>query len=374
MRRSRRPIVIASRKSALAQVQAKLVGKALGKLHPVEVRFHWVESEGDQIKEGSLADAGGKGLFTRGVDQAVLEHKADLAVHSLKDLPVDSAEALAGLSLAATPKRHAVNDCLVSTVGYGRLVDLPEGAVVGTSSPRRAAQVRRVRPDLDVRLLRGNVNTRLRKVLTDEGPHYDAAILAVAGLKRLKLGEHAGHPLDLEEMLPPACQGALGIRCRATDHVTLTRCLPLNAAATSMAVTHEREIVRLLGADCHSPIAVLAEPIDPAETQAKRNADSHWVRLRVRVCSADGQTTLEADERCKTKELRRVVKKVAKSLIADGAKELLADAARARIPSPDAGPGHSGTADDPEASPVTQTPVYPSAPAFETAGQEVAAE
>lgn len=374
MRRSRRPIVIASRTSELARIQAKLVGKALGKLHPVEIQYHWVESEGDQIKEGSLADAGGKGLFTRRVDRAVLENKADLAVHSLKDLPVDPAEALAGLSLAATPKRHTANDCLVSASGYGRLADLPEGAVVGTSSPRRAAQMRRVRPDLDVRLLRGNVNTRLRKVLTDEGPNYDAAILAVAGLKRLKLGEHAGHPLNLDEMLPSACQGALGIRCRATDHVTLTRCLPLNAASTSMAVTHEREIVRLLGADCHSPIAVLAEPIDPAKTTAKRNADSHWFRLRVRVCSADGQTTLEADERCKTNELRRLVKRVAKSLIADGAKDLLADAARARIPAPDAGPKQSRISDDPEASPTVDSYHFKSAPSPEPTGQEVAAE
>ncbi|MEM9418510.1 MAG: hydroxymethylbilane synthase [Planctomycetota bacterium] len=331
MRRSRRPIVIASRTSRLARVQAELVAKALRKLHPVEVDFHWVESEGDQITKGSLAEAGGKGLFTRRVDQAVLDEKADLAVHSLKDLPVDPAEALSGLALAATPKRHTVQDCLVSAKRYGSLSDLPQGGIIGTSSPRRAAQIRRVRPDLDVRLLRGNVDTRLNKVLSDDGPHFDAAILAAAGLKRLGLGEHADRPLSVEEMLPSACQGALGIRCRATDHVTLTRCLPLNAASTSTAVTHEREVVRLLGADCYSPIAVLAQPIDPAKTQAKRNADSHWFRLRVRLCSADGQTTLEADEKCKTGELRRVVKQVTSNLVKQGAKQILAEAAQARI-------------------------------------------
>jgi len=332
LRRSRKPIVIASRTSRLAKVQAQAVARVLRKLHPVEVTFHWVESEGDQIKTGSLADAGGKGLFTRRVDQAVLDGKADLAVHSLKDLPVDPTESIAGLSLTATPKRAVVNDCLVSVQRYATIRDLPQGAVVGTSSPRRAAQMLRVRPDLKVRLLRGNVDTRLNKILTSTGgPGYDAAVLAAAGLKRLGLGEHADRPLSVEEMLPPACQGALGIRCRATDHVTLTRCLPLNAAATSMAVTHEREVVRLLGANCYSPIAVLAEPIDPAKTQAKRNADSHWFRLRVRLCSADGQTTLEADEKCKTNELRRVVKQVTQKMIADGAHELLADAARSRI-------------------------------------------
>ena len=355
MRRSRRPIVIASRTSRLARVQAELVAKALRKLHPVEVGFHWVTSEGDEVKQGSLADAGGKGLFTRRVDQAVLDNKADLAVHSLKDLPVDPAEALSGLSLAATPKRHTVQDCLVSAKRYGSLADLPQGAVVGTSSPRRAAQMRRVRPDFDIRLLRGNVDTRLSKVLTEDGPHYDAAVLAAAGLKRLGLGEHADRPLSLEEMLPSACQGALGIRCRATDHVTLTRCLPLNAASTSTAVTHEREVVRLLGADCYSPIAVLAEPIDPAETQAKRNADSHWFRLRVRLCSADGQTALEADEKCKTSELRRVVKRVTRDLLASGARELLADAARARIQE-HTGSSGAGDANDAGASPLGEAP------------------
>ncbi|MEO1237804.1 MAG: hydroxymethylbilane synthase, partial [Planctomycetota bacterium] len=328
-----------------------LVAKALRKLHPVEVTFHWVKSEGDEVTQGSLADAGGKGLFTRRVDRAVLEGKADLAVHSLKDLPVDPAEAVAGMTLAATPKRTVVNDCLVSARRYASLADLPEAAVVGTASARRAAQARRLRPDLDIRLLRGNVDTRLNKVLSTDGPAYDAAILAVAGLKRLGLAEHADRVLSCDEMLPPACQGALGLTCRATDHVTLTRCLPLNAASTSTAVTHERQVVQLLGADCYSPIAVLAEPIDPAQTQAKRNADSHWYRLRVRLCSADGTRTLEADEKCKTGELRRVVKRVTARMLAEGARELLDDAAHARIAEPEGGtPERDSAEHDPAGS------------------------
>ncbi|MEM7626941.1 MAG: hydroxymethylbilane synthase [Planctomycetota bacterium] len=338
--------MIASRTSRLAKVQAERVAKALRKLHPVDVEFHWVESEGDKIKEGPLAEAGGKGLFTRAVDQAVLDKKADVAVHSLKDLPVDPAEALSGLTLAATPKRAKVSDCLISAQRWGTIRDLPQNAVVGTSSPRRAAQLRSLRADLDIRLLRGNVDTRLSKVLSNDGP-YHAAVLAVAGLTRLGLGEHADRPLPIEEMLPAASQGALGLRCRATDHVTLTRCLPLNAASTSTAVTHERELVRLLGADCYSPIAVLAEPIDPTQTQAKRNADSHWFRLRVRLCSADGQKVLAADEKCKTGELRRRVKQVAQTMLDQGARELLADAAHARIPA-------VGEADDAEPEPETR--------------------
>ncbi|MEM1109429.1 MAG: hydroxymethylbilane synthase [Planctomycetota bacterium] len=346
--------MIASRTSRLARVQAERVAKALRKLHPVEVEFHWVQSEGDEITKGSLAEAGGKGLFTRRVDQAVLDEKADLAVHSLKDLPVDPAESLSGLSLAATPKRHTVHDCLVSANRYADLSALPQGAVVGTSSPRRAAQMRRLRPDLDIRLLRGNVDTRLHTVLSDESPRYDAAVLAAAGLKRLGLSEHADRPLSVEDMLPAACQGALGIRCRATDHVTLTRCLPLNAASTSTAVTHEREVVRLLGADCYSPIAVLAEPVDPAESRAKRNADSHWFRLRVRLCSADGQTVLEADEKCKTSELRRVVKRVTADLLDRGAREILEDAGRARIEEHPGGEFNHAEALPPDAEPTLQ--------------------
>jgi len=124
----------------------------------------------------------------------VLDKKADVAVHSLKDLPVDPAEALTGLTLAATPKRAAVNDCLISAQRFGTVRDLPQNAVVGTSSPRRAAQMRSLRPDFDVRLLRGNVDTRLNKVLASDGV-YHAAVLAVAGLTRLGLAEHADRPL-----------------------------------------------------------------------------------------------------------------------------------------------------------------------------------
>ena len=324
-----------------------MVAKALRRLHPqLEVEFHWVLSEGDRVTEGSLAEVGGKGLFTRSVDAAVADGVADLAVHSLKDLPVDPAEATPGLVLAAVPKRAVVHDCLISRENYAGLGDLPESAVVGTSSPRRAAQLRHARADLDVRLIRGNVDTRLQKVLAPDGG-YDASLLAAAGLRRLKLKQHTDQPLPPDQVLPAASQGAIGLRCRATDHVTLTRCLPLNSAASSTAVMHERELVRLLGADCYSPIAVLAEPVDPAHTRAKRNADSHWFRLRARVCSADGQKVLDIDEKCKTSDMRRCVKDVAQRLLDDGAAELLRDASNTAIP-----PLDTPSAD----APSTQTP------------------
>lgn len=329
--------MIASRKSRLARIQAERVAAALRKQHPtIEVLHHWVESEGDRRSAGLLADVGGKGLFTNAVDRAVKEKLAHLAVHSLKDLPVSRDEAVPGMKLAAVPKRAAAADCLISRERYTRLKDLPPGALLGTSSPRRAAQVRRERPDIRVAVLRGNVDTRLNRVLAASaeagGRPFDATILAAAGLHRLGLAEHAERPLSLDTVLPAAGQGALALCCRAVDHVTLQRCLPLNSSRTATAVHAEREVVERLGADCYSPIAVLAEQLPPAQTVAKRNADAHWFRLRVRVLSPDGQTCLDADERCKTGDLRRLVKSVTDDLRARGAVELLAQAAASPIP------------------------------------------
>ncbi|MEM9110097.1 MAG: hydroxymethylbilane synthase [Planctomycetota bacterium] len=321
MRRSRKPIMIASRKSPLARVQAEMVGRGLSRLNPtLEVRYVWVESEGDKVLGRPLADVGGKGLFTKAVERVVLAGDADMAVHSMKDVPAD--EVTPGLQIAAVPKRADVRDALIGKTGPITIDGLAQGASVGTSSPRRAAQMRRHRPDLDVHAIRGNVGTRIDKVM-GEHPLYDATMLAMAGLKRLGMHGHAAKPLSVNDMLPAACQGALGIQCRRDDHVSLTRLLPLNDPATSTAIHAEREVVAGLGADCHSPIAVLAEQVDPAQTQAKRNADSHWFRIRARVLSPDGSTQLEADEQCKTRDLRRVVKQLVKRLEADGSAALL---------------------------------------------------
>ncbi len=319
MRRSRQPIVIASRRSLLARAQTEMVGKALMRLHPgVEVQYRWLDSEGDQMPEVSLADRGGKGLFTRRVERALLKGEADLAVHSLKDLPVDPTP---GLQLAAIGKRVDVRDVLISAEGYASLADLPEGAMVGTSAPRRAAQLLNVRPDLRITALRGNVDTRLAKTLSGEAG-LDATLLAAAGLLRLGKKEHLTHRLDVDTLLPAASQAALAIQCRADDHVTLTRCLPLNHAATATAVHAEREVVFGLEGDCHSPIAAYAVPCDPPGP-VTRNADAHWFRLRVRVLSPDGVHRLDVDERVMTKELRRLVKRVIEELRQQGAREMI---------------------------------------------------
>ncbi len=322
MRRSQKPIVIAARRSPLARSQAELVGRALNRLHPkIEVRYRWVESQGDKAVDQSLADQGGKGLFTKDVERLLLAGEADLAVHSLKDLPASDTT---GLVLAAVPRRADFRDCLITPNDLASINDLPHGAVVGTASPRRAAQLLKLRPDLKIDLIRGNVQTRLDKVLNPDGvKRYDATLLAFAGLSRLGLTEHTANPIPVEEMMPSACQGALAVQCRASDHVTLTRCLPLNNPEASTAVHAERQVVAGLGGDCHSPIAVLAEQSKEPPTPARRNADAHWFRLRVRVLSADGSECLEVDEQVKTKDLRRLVKRAIKDLKERGAQKLL---------------------------------------------------
>ncbi len=330
--------MIAARTSPLARIQAERVGQALNRLHPkIEVRYQFVTTRGDELTEQPLSGFGGRGLFTREVEQLLLSGKADLAVHSLKDMPV--ADTI-GLCLAAVPRRHDVRDCLVTPDGLASISDLPQGAKVGTASPRRAAQLLKLRPDLTVGLLRGNVQTRIDRVLNPDGSkQFDATLLAYAGLDRLGLKDLTQHAIAVEDVMPSGCQGALAVQCRANDHVTLTRCLPLNNPETSTAVHAERQVLVGLGADCNSSIAVLAEQAKQPPTPAKRNADAHWFRLRVRVLSGDGTQCLEVDEQVKTKDLRRLVKRVVKDLKDQGAKDLL-KSSRPIVPLPLAESAH----------------------------------
>ncbi len=312
MRRTRRPIVIASRRSPLAQAQAQTIGQMLALVNAgLEVQYRWIESEGDRLVDASLADAGGKGLFARAVEQAVLNGRADVAVHSLKDLPTD--EVTKGLVIAAVPAREDARDCLISR-HQGGIDGLPQGGVVGTASPRRAAQLKRVRPDLQIQLIRGNIETRLRKVLEDG--LYDATLLAVAGLRRAGLGQHATRAIDPSVVLPAAGQGALAVQCRAADHTTLTRCLPLNDAWTAAAVHGERRIVASLQGDCHSAIAALVEPIGS-------NGDG-GVRVRGKVLSQDGVTCIENDTQVLFKQIDKATNGAASDLITRGAQAVLA--------------------------------------------------
>lgn len=320
MRRSRKPIVIASRRSDLAKVQAEMVGKVLRRLHAgVDVEFRWIESEGDRLG-GSLASAGGKGLFVKAVEAELLAGRADVAVHSLKDLPATDTP---GLTIAAVPKRADVRDALLSRAGADSIAALAAGTVVGSASPRRIAQVKALRNDLRFELLRGNVPTRVATVLDE--PHngdvsVGATLLAVAGLRRLNMLDRAQAVLPLEVMMPAACQGALGVQCRADDHVTVTRLLPINHAASSAAVHAERQIVAGLGATCHSALGVLVTWV-----QGEKIGSAGEVSVRVRALSLDGQQRVEIERRCSGKRLRHCVRAVVDEARAQGGADLLAE-------------------------------------------------
>jgi hydroxymethylbilane synthase len=244
-------LTIGSRGSPLALAQARLVAAALEDAHgwPAgSVTILPVRTSGDRIQDRPLAEVGGKALWTKELDLALLAGETDCSVHSMKDVESERPEALA---IAATLPRADVRDRLI---GAGSIDDLRHGAVVGTSSPRRAAQLKRLRPDLRVVSIRGNVDTRLSKLASGE---VEATLLAAAGLDRLGRRD-VGHPIDTAQMLPAPAQGAIGIECRSDDTMTATLIAAIDDASTHAAVLAERAFTRALGGTCHSPVAALA--------------------------------------------------------------------------------------------------------------------
>jgi hydroxymethylbilane synthase len=248
-----RRLTIATRESALAMWQAEHIRARLGALHPhISVELLGVTTQGDRVVDRPLAAIGGKGLFIKELEVAMLEGRAELAVHSLKDVPMDVTD---GFVLAAITAREDPRDAFVSQ-RYASLRELPDGAIVGTSSLRREAQLRERYPALAVEPLRGNVNTRLRKL--DEG-RYDAVVLAAAGLKRLGLATRIRALLDPDESLPAPGQGALALECRA-DRADVAQLLSTLAdGGTTLATTAERAFSRALSGSCHTPLAAYAE-------------------------------------------------------------------------------------------------------------------
>lgn len=246
-------LTFATRPSALARWQTQWVIHALQKIYPnLECEEKVIITQGDKILDKPLPEIGGKGLFTQELESELLNEDVHCAVHSLKDLPVENP---AGLTVGCIPARAEVRDALISANRY-TLATLPNGASVGTSSLRRAAQILSLRPDLRIQSLRGNVDTRLRKALDGQ---YDAIILAGAGLTRLGLDSHVTEWLSLDVMLPAPGQGALAIQCRADDEVTLTLLSKLEDQATRKAVTAERAFLQGLGGGCAVPVAAFAE-------------------------------------------------------------------------------------------------------------------
>ena len=244
------PITIATRESRLALWQAEHV-KALLVARGHAVTLLGMTTRGDQILDRSLSKVGGKGLFVKELETALEEGRADIAVHSLKDVPMELPE---GFDLACVMEREDPRDAWVSPT-FASLQDLPQGAVVGTSSLRRTVLLRALRPDLRIEPLRGNLDTRLRKL--DAG-QYAAIVLAAAGLKRLGLAERIRHVFDTAQMLPAAGQGALGIEIRAGRADLLEALAPLADAGTQLACAAERAVSRAMGGSCSMPLAAHA--------------------------------------------------------------------------------------------------------------------
>ncbi len=251
------PIIIGTRASPLAVRQSEMVGAALAAAHGLDdgaVQFQKISTKGDRLLDEKLSELGGKGLFTQELEAGLLDGTLACAVHSLKDLPTQDPE---GLVLGAILPRADVADVLVPRPGLTlkSLDDLPSGGHVGTASLRRQAQLLRVRPDLKVSLMRGNVGTRLKK-LSDEG--IDATLLAAAGLARLGIAPEGAVPLASEEMLPAAGQGALAVQCRAADKSMRAMLAALHCPDTAACVTAERAFLNALDGSCRTPIAALA--------------------------------------------------------------------------------------------------------------------
>ena len=294
-------ITIATRESPLALWQAHFVEAELKRHHPgIEVKLLGMTSRGDQLLDKPLYKVGGKGLFVKELETALLDERADIAVHSMKDVPMVLPP---GLTLGVICEREDPRDALIGVTSFD---DLPEGARLGTSSLRRSCQVMQRRPDLQIGFLRGNVNTRLAKLDAGE---FDAIILACAGLKRLGFDNRIGAAIDEDFLLPAGGQGAVGIEYRETDSRVAELLAPLAHEETSRRVIAERTVVRRLDGGCDVPIASFAVT----------EGDSLW--LRARVGSPDGKTVIVSEARGSEPEALGI--EVADALIAKGAAEIL---------------------------------------------------
>ena len=302
---SAQPVRIATRKSPLAMWQAEHVAAALRKAHPgLEVEILGMTTQGDKILDTPLAKIGGKGLFVKELEQRMLAGDADIAVHSMKDVPVELPE---GLHLAVILEREDPRDAFVSNQ-YADLDALPEGARVGTSSLRRQCQLADRRPDLEIIPLRGNVNTRLRKL--DDG-EYDAIILASAGLLRLGFGERIRSFIATDDSLPAIGQGAIGIECRADDARINTLLAPLHHADTAACVIAERAMNQRLEGGCQVPIGGHATLGDDE------------LHLRGLVGTVDGAEIVRAEIRGPRDEADRLGRTLADELLEHGAAQIL---------------------------------------------------
>lgn len=301
-----RTIRIATRQSPLALWQANHVLELLCKQNKsIHVELLPMQTSGDQFLKDKLSTAGGKGLFVKELEEALLTQRADLAVHSAKDMPSEFPE---GLCLAAICERHNPFDALISKE-YSSLEDLPNQAVVGTASLRRQTQLLAYRPDLQIKTLRGNINTRLAKL---EKGEYHAIILAIAGLARLGLDEVITEPLSPDLMLPSCGQGALGIECRTEDQEILELLAGLNHASSALCVQTERLVNAQLGGNCRVPLAVFCT-LTP----------SNELFLRAKIINLDGTQQIQDSQKGPLDQGPLLARLCSHSLLEQGAAELL---------------------------------------------------
>lgn len=312
-------IRIVTRTSELAMWQARFVEQQLYHYHPgLKVELIGVKTQGDKILDVSLSKVGGKGLFVKELEDQLLNHGADLAVHSLKDVPY---QLPSGLILTAYAEREDPRDALISP-HYASLQDLPKGARVGTSSLRRQAQLLKIRPDLFCELLRGNVPTRIQKCLDGQ---YEAIILAAAGVKRLGLASHIREYLGVEHFLPAVGQGVLGIECHQDNYELIELLKPLNHQPSRLTSLVERSMNEALEGGCQVPIAGYA-----VIEESERGKKEVSLLLRGRVLTPDGKTCLEASGEVSvelnnpdTTQLIQLGKKIAGDLISQGADKII---------------------------------------------------
>ncbi|NRB37813.1 MAG: hydroxymethylbilane synthase [Pseudomonadales bacterium] len=299
-------LVIATRKSPLAMWQAEFVKAELEKAHRgLQVEFLAMTTRGDKILDSPLAKIGGKGLFVKELEHAMLNHEADIAVHSMKDVPMEFPE---GLCLGPICEREDPRDAFISNQ-YDSLDDLPQGAILGTSSLRRQCQIQKARPDLIIKSLRGNVNTRLAKLDAGE---FDAIILAAAGMIRLEMPERIKDFIAPEMSLPACGQGAVGIELRSDDVETAALLEVLNHPETAIRIKAERAMNTRLNGGCQVPIAGFSE------------IDGDTIYMRGLVGSVDGAQMLYAEGTACLAEAEQLGVQIAEDLLDQGAETILA--------------------------------------------------
>ncbi|MDA8213649.1 MAG: hydroxymethylbilane synthase [Nitrospiraceae bacterium] len=330
----RNKIVIGTRGSKLALWQAEWIKSELNKLYPyMEIELNKIKTTGDKILDVPLAKVGGKGLFVKEIEEALLKGEADIAVHSMKDVPTDFPE---GLHLAVITKREDPRDAFISRIHGSRFTvhgftDLPNGAVIGTSSLRRSCQLLSIRPDLKIEQLRGNLDTRLRKL--DEG-QFDAIILAAAGVKRLGWSERITEILPPEISLPAIGQGAVGIECRVDDEFINNLISQLNHNETSVCVRAERAFLKKLEGGCQVPIAAYARLLPPScpplarggwggNNLTKGGQEGGFLVMDGLVGSVSGDRIIKGRIEGTPNDAENLGIRLAEELLSRGAKEIL---------------------------------------------------